>query len=1269
MESKLQLQELNSRGDDRNLAKNGDDRHYWYSILDMMTLLIDTRKTILQYDENTNLDPENKYWSIRQNKNAIFLTDPYYFGNFAKNLNDDINRIIGIHTNVEQNKQKWHNYMPKLIVIPLISGMHWRTVAIQIEYEKVGLNILYDDPYGGFPKSLMNDLLPSIKQNCQKLIGKYHEINNHIPHRITVDLDVENIENKIDQQGGNNQWDCGPITLINVQDCLNHFIKYTNLHQVLYTIGRHDVDPKNHEKSIIDFRIAHIKTYGEISKVEIDKDRHKKLREDWNKEKDKKKAEIKGKFGNHQKIEELDDFYLEMFFTVLENLKLFDPNTNDQESIKYALKFVENEQKNKKIQIFGEKNQNEASVDNNYRCFTENSQLRLDETRDIIKNLKPDLFINKGTDEFISFIKEQSVYIDKSLLIKTIISSGGHMFITAPQRWGKSLNLTMIRDFFQPDGDDPNHYNENGKYDFSRGNIYESEFKKLKIAGEKLKDRMAANGSEKIDIIQKYQGKCPVIYLNFRGVHGFENLEELFEKLRDAVCNAFDKHEYWYKKQLEDTIKDYKMINPAFKWSDEQIKNSDTTKLERIMKLNHLDFDANLKIFKAYHNGEIIAEAPLSKSIEFLCKILWKHYDRKIMILVDEFDKPVISILPSLLEKITKNHKTSKRCKNYFIKVANTAASLISDFIKASSNMVSQVILTGIFNTLDKSLSSSVNGVREFAIVDMREKVTKYFGFDDEDIQTICDSVLKKEISADLTQKLKDMLKYWYNGQYICGKKMYIPSSVMEYFIGLNQFDGLEGDLPKFKCYWEQTQTSNLLRPILDAISREEINLDNYLLKLKDIALGIHVPLVYDPDKSLIAVMENFKFDENSLERIFSHLLIKSGLLTLKDIVKNTYGYPANEVKLMIENVLMEAICKKFVFQDNWGKFHNLARNTDFSRGDVSENIGKAINLVKNTYENFNEDTFKCILHTMFADSEFKNGATIAIEAYAGRGYIDVVLYLKEEAKIFELKFENNVTGDKKEQLMLTAKWQIPEQGYLSLVLRKLCEESKKAIKQIKLTPMLLFRIGNNAPWQCEASNSCVLVLTIEEAKLVESFFNQDEIKESLGFTKCREDREKWKHIEGRDSRIENLRKTLLAKQKVADFEGLLQKIKECKQSNVIMKIEEVIGDESVNNPHSRDEEIRKQLLQVKKEEREQAFQEIKKLITEKGENLQISNIMSFQCSVKGIGQTTKNALCKVIFGTTGKSETKVFNSKKRKEIGSPLPFEKRIKIENKGEK
>ena len=1213
----------------------------------MAVLLLNARRIILKYDPNMNLDPGKKYLAIGQNTSGIFLTDPYYSGNFEVYLADDIRRIIGIQTDEGQNKQRWHNFMPKLIVIPLISGMHWRTIVIQINYTNFDVTILYDDPYGRFPDRLKEELLPSIKQSCQMLIKKHNEIKNL---QIDADFDIKSNENHIDQQGPNNHWDCGPITLINVQDYVSHFIHHGDLNQVEYSIGRHDVDIENHEKILKNFRIDHIKKYSQISKIETE--RLKKMEEAINKEKDNKKSEIIGKFENTEKIQKLNDFYLGMYFNVLDGMQ-FDTTITYEESMKYALQFVEKEQLKEKIKVMdgpkvpGDKIYNEDQGD-------ENSQLKPDETLAILDLLKPNLVINKETDDFINFIQNQSVYIDKSLLIKEIINSG-HIFITAPQRWGKSLNLSMIKAFFQPDGDDPSHYDENGKYDFSRGNKNENVFKGLKIAGQKLQilmdDKDGKNFFKEIDIIQEYQGKFPVIYLNFKAVHDFENEQELNEKLRFAVSDAFQQHEYWYKRQLINILKTYKRIKPGFIWSDENIENSDLRTLEDIIMDNCIDLDDDLKTFQAYCNGKITAEAPLHRSIIFLCQILYEHYGRKILILVDEFDKPVISLLPSFLEKLS-NSEIEQQSQTYMIKVAKAATILISDILKGSSGIMSQVILTGIFNSLDKSL---VNGVMEIAITDSDHASTKYFGFDDKDIQTICDSVLKEGIGANFIQKLKDRLKYWYNGQQVCGKKMYIPSSVMEYFTRLNKSRREYETLPKFMCYWEQTQTINLLTPILDAMSKD-LNFDNYLQKLKDIVLGNYVQLPYDSQQSLISITKNMGSDPNSLETIFSHLLIKTGYLTVKDSYQKTYGYPAQEIRKMIEKVIMVGWCKKVVFKENWDKFHQIAKNTNFCSDDVSQNIGKAINLVKSTYENFNESTFKCILHRMFTSSDFKIGVTISIEAWAGRGYIDFVLYSKTEVKIIELKFLSDATDDQIKQLMETAKWQIPEQGYLSLVLRNLCEESKKDICQIKLVPMLLFRCGNNADWQCKSNND-ELVLTIEEAKLIESFFNLDDIKTSLGFKRI-ENGQRWKHMEGRDSHIEDLRTTLLEEQKVADFEGLIKKIKEFDQINDTMKKE---GDSYVQkNP--RDEEIRKLLHSVKKEEKQKAFKEIQQLISNKGENLQTSDIIDFKCSVKGIGKSTKEALWKVILEAKDKSETKTIFSKKRKLVLPDAKREKKFK-------
>ena len=64
--------------------------------------------------------------------------------------------------------------MPSLIVIPLLSGMHWRTIAIQINYQTNNIDIVWDDPYGNFPEQLIKKqkLFESIKVNILRLINR-----------------------------------------------------------------------------------------------------------------------------------------------------------------------------------------------------------------------------------------------------------------------------------------------------------------------------------------------------------------------------------------------------------------------------------------------------------------------------------------------------------------------------------------------------------------------------------------------------------------------------------------------------------------------------------------------------------------------------------------------------------------------------------------------------------------------------------------------------------------------------------------------------------------------------------------------------------------------------------------------------------------------------------------------------------------------------------------------------------------------------------------
>lgn len=120
--------EINAYGNDRNLAKNGNNVHYWYSIADGCRLLLWIWKHHLHYTDRPTITGE-EHTAFRENNNRILITDPYYGTLFSNYLNDDIARITA--TNHFAELTRWEQ-MPTTIIIPLLAGLHWRTIKVNI---------------------------------------------------------------------------------------------------------------------------------------------------------------------------------------------------------------------------------------------------------------------------------------------------------------------------------------------------------------------------------------------------------------------------------------------------------------------------------------------------------------------------------------------------------------------------------------------------------------------------------------------------------------------------------------------------------------------------------------------------------------------------------------------------------------------------------------------------------------------------------------------------------------------------------------------------------------------------------------------------------------------------------------------------------------------------------------------------------------------------------------------------------------------------------
>ena len=163
------------------------------------------------------------------------------------------------------------------------------------------------------------------------------------------------------------------------------------------------------------------------------------------------------------------------------------------------------------------------------------------------KNNQP-LKIAVGTDNFKEMVSDYDVYVDKSLFIKEVLdSSEKAMLITYPRRWGKTLNLDMLKVFLEPENSNciqKTNYEESFSYlcpwtwSFSYSINKSNLCNKDLFIDNKLKISEVDSG-----YYMKFQGKHPVIYISLKEING-NNLEEITDKLKSLVKNLYKDFRY-----------------------------------------------------------------------------------------------------------------------------------------------------------------------------------------------------------------------------------------------------------------------------------------------------------------------------------------------------------------------------------------------------------------------------------------------------------------------------------------------------------------------------------------------------------------------------------------------------------------------------------------------------------------------------------------------------------------------------------------------------
>ena len=321
-----------------------------------------------------------------------------------------------------------------------------------------------------------------------------------------------------------------------------------------------------------------------------------------------------------------------------------------------------------------------------------------------------------GVDDFATLIDQENNYlfVDKTLMIKELIDYKEVVsLILRPRRWGKSLNMSMLRYFFAPE---------------VMNKPTAGMFDNLRIAKE--------NDGE---YIRKHQGKHPVIMISFKDVKELD-FETAVSKIGILI---------------RDAIKAFVDL-PSF------LDNFDDL---RILYNNLLHKKAT--------------NEDLQESFKLLSLCLYKYYDQKVIIIIDEYDTP--------LNASYNNNELFEPLVSFFKGFFGAALK--------GNIALEKGIMTGILRLSQNSMLSDLNNLSLYSM--SKDKYSSAFGFFEDDVVEL---FRQASVVCDLPA-----IKNWYNG-YQCGQRdgIYNPWSILNCI----SENGALGP------YWVKTGNDDILRDI-----------------------------------------------------------------------------------------------------------------------------------------------------------------------------------------------------------------------------------------------------------------------------------------------------------------------------------------------------------------------------------------------------------------------------------------------------------------------
>ncbi len=345
-------------------------------------------------------------------------------------------------------------------------------------------------------------------------------------------------------------------------------------------------------------------------------------------------------------------------------------------------------------------------------------------------------------------------YVDKTKLIEQLLDSRGKVnLFTRPRRFGKTLNMSMLKYFFEI-GTNP------------------SLFDGLYI-------------SENRELCDEYRGKYPVVFISLKGIEGLSFIEAK-RRFIQVIGNEASRFEF---------------LSDSAKLSDNEKKMYCA-----LISLKDGSFE--------------MSDAVLVGALKSLSGLLYKHYNKKTIILIDEYDVP--------LDKAFQH--------GYYQEMVSLIRGMFGDALK-TNDALEFAVLTGCLRVSKESIFTGLNNFKILSITDTR--FDEQFGFTDEEVRKLLNSYHQEERF--------DETKEWYDGYRFGNADVYCPWDV------INHVDRIRDDPDaRPEAYWINTSGNGLVKRFIDKANKTTRDEIDRLIAGEVIEKQLRQELTYDEIDSSI---------------------------------------------------------------------------------------------------------------------------------------------------------------------------------------------------------------------------------------------------------------------------------------------------------------------------------------------------------------------------------------------------------------------------------